>query len=92
MKGGRCIALTQYYKSSDIVFNIILTELDNNGNMCEIVDKYYEFTINNRKKFKKDDDSLFDDYRDINREERTKFINDKLTKSPIHKNIKNYKN
>ena len=38
IKGGRCSALNQYYKSniSDEVCSIILKELDMNGNVCEI--------------------------------------------------------
>ena len=37
-------ALNQYYKStnSDEVFNIISKELDINGKICEILDKYFE--------------------------------------------------
>ena len=52
IKGGRCAALSQHYKSifSDDVFCIISTKLDVNGNICEILDKYFEFT-NNPKKY-----------------------------------------
>ena len=39
MKGGRCNAFNQHYKSenSDEVFNIISKELNVNGNICEIL-------------------------------------------------------
>ena len=46
IKGGRCSALNQYYKSnvSQEAFNIISKELNNNGNenVCEIINKYFE--------------------------------------------------
>ena len=46
IKGGRCSALNQYYRSniSKEVFNIISKELnidDNNENVCEIIDKNF---------------------------------------------------
>ena len=45
IRGGRCSALNQYYKSaiSQEVFNIISKELSVNGddNVCEIIDKYF---------------------------------------------------
>ena len=46
IKGGRCSALNQYYKSniSDEVFNIISKELHINDNVCKILDKYFEST------------------------------------------------
>ena len=46
IKIGRCSALSQYYEStiSDEVFHIISKELDINGNIREILDKYSEFT------------------------------------------------
>ena len=44
IKAGRCNAFNQQYKSenSDEVFNISI-ELDINGNICEILEKYFEF-------------------------------------------------
>ena len=56
IKGGRCSALNQYYKSiiSDELFSTISKELNINGNVCEIIDKYFEYTNihkkNNRKR------------------------------------------
>ena len=46
IKGGRCSALNQYYKSniSDEVFSIISKEININGNVCEILEKYFEYT------------------------------------------------
>ena len=52
IKGGRCTALNQYYKStvSDEVFNIMSQELGVDGNICEILDKYFEYTNKHRNK------------------------------------------
>ena len=46
IKGGRNGSFNQWYGSSlsDSVFNIISKELDVNGNICETLDKYFEFT------------------------------------------------
>ena len=45
IKGGRCNAFNQHYKSesSDEVFNIISKELNVNGNICENLEKYFNF-------------------------------------------------
>ena len=92
IKGGRCSALNQYYKSniSKEVFNIISKELnidDNNENVCEIIDKYFEYTNKQRKIMEDEYDSKFKDYRDIDEEERTEHINKELNKLPIHKKL-----
>ena len=45
IKGGRCKAFNQYFKSenSDEVFGIISKELNVNGNICEILEKHFKF-------------------------------------------------
>ena len=45
LKGGRCNAFIQHYKSeiSDEVFNIFSKELNVNGNICDLLEKYFEF-------------------------------------------------
>ena len=45
IKGGRCNAFNQYYNSevSDEVFNIISKELNVNGNICDLLEKYFKF-------------------------------------------------
>ena len=45
IKGGRCNAFNHHYKSefSDEVFNIISKELNVNGNICEVLEKYFNF-------------------------------------------------
>ena len=91
IKGGRCSALNQYYKSniSKEVFNIISEELgvNNNDNVCEIIDKYFEYTNAKRKIIEDEYNSQFKDYRDIDEEERTEHINKELNKLPIHKKL-----
>ena len=92
IKGGRCSALNQYYKSniSKEVFNIISKELNVNGNdedVCEIINKYFEYTNEQRKLLEDEYDSKFKDYRDIDVEERTEHINKELIKLPIHKKL-----
>ena len=91
IKGGRCSALNQYYKSpiSAEVFNIISKELDINDNVkvCEILDKYFEYTNDQRKITEDEYDSQFNDYRDNDEEERTVHFNKELNKLPIHKKL-----
>ena len=91
IKGGRCSALNQYYKSniSQEVFNIISKELKVNGidNVCEIIDKYFEYTNEQRKIIEEEYDSNFKDYRDIDVEERTEHIKKELNKLSIHKKL-----
>ena len=79
IKGGRCNAFNQHYKSeiSDEVFNFISKELNVNGNICDILEKYFEFLNKHVKQYAKEFDSKYDDYRDNNEKEKTDFINKK---------------
>ena len=81
--------MNQHYKStsSDKSFNSISKELDNNGKICEILINFFENTSKQRKKEEDDYDSQFKDYRDINQDQKAKYINDKLSKLPIHYNL-----
>ena len=89
IKGGRCNAFNQHYKSeiSDEVFNFISKELKVNGNICEILEKYFKFLNKYEKQYAKEFSSKYDDYRDINEKEKTDFINKKLNMLPIHKEL-----
>ena len=89
IKGGRCNAFNQHYKSeiSDEVFNIISEELNVNGNICDILGKYFEFLHKYEKQYAKEFSSKYDDCRDINEKEKTDFINKKLNMLPIHKEL-----
>ena len=42
IKGGRCTAFNQHYKPeiSDEVFNIISKEINVDGNICDLLEKY----------------------------------------------------
>ena len=89
IKGGRCNAFIQHYKSeiSDEVFNIISKELNVNGNICEILEKYFKFLNKYEKQYAKEFSSKYDDYRDIDQKEKEKFVNKKLNMLSIHKEL-----
>ena len=92
IKGGRCNAFSQYYKSeiSDEAFNIISKELNvDNDNVCDILEKYFKFLDKHQKECKKEFDSNYGDYRDINQKEEQKYVNKKLNMLPIHKKLSN---
>ena len=81
--------LYQYYISSiwDKVFHFISKELNVNGKICEILEKYSEYTNKHRKLIEKEYDSQFKDYRENDEEERTKHIHKELNKIPKHKKL-----
>ena len=87
--GGRCNAFNQHYKSeiSDEVFNIISKELDLNGNICEVLGKYFEFLNKYEKQYGKELNSNYDDYRGINQKEKEKYVNKNFNMLPIHKEL-----
>ena len=92
IKRGRCSALNQHYRSniSKEVFNIISKGLNIdyiNENICEIIDKYFEYTNEKRKIIEDENDSQFEDYRDIDVEEKTEHINKELNKLSVHKKL-----
>ena len=89
IKGGRCNAFNQHHKSeiSDEVFNIISKELNVNGIKCEILEKYFKFLNKCEKQYAKEFDSKYDDYRDIDKKEKEKYVNKKLNMLSIHKEL-----
>ena len=89
IKGGRCNAFNQHYESeiSDKVFNILSEKLNVNGNICDLLEKYFEFLNRYQKQYAKELDSEYDDYRNIDEKEKTKYINKKLNMLPIHKEL-----
>ena len=89
IKGGRCRSFNQNYKStiSDENFNIVSNELNVNGNVCEIIEKFFEYTNKHRKRLENEYVSPFKGYRDIIQDERTTCINNKINKLTIHKNL-----
>ena len=74
IKGGRCNAFNQHYNSeiSDEMFNIISKVLNVNGNICEILEKYFKFLNKYEKQCAKGFDSKYDDCRDIDQKEKRK--------------------
>ena len=89
IKGGRFNAFNQYYKSeiSYEVFNIISRELNVSGNMCDILEKYFEFLNKHEKEYEKEFDSKYNDYRDIDQKEKEKYVNKKINLISIHKQL-----
>ena len=67
IEGDRCNSFNQHYKSeiSDEVINIISKEVNVNGNVCDILEKYFYFLNKYEKQYAKEFDSKYDDYRDI---------------------------
>ena len=88
-KGGRCNAFNQHYKSeiSDEVFNIISKELNVVGNVCDILEKYFDFLNKHEKEYEKEFGSKYDDYRYIDQKEKEKDVNRKVNMLPIHKEL-----
>ena len=89
IKGGRCNDFSQHYKSeiSDEVFNIISKELNVNGNICDILEKYFEFLNKYEKQYAKEFDSNYDDYREIDQKEEENNVNKKLNMLSIRKEL-----
>ena len=89
IKGGRCNAFNQHSKSeiSDEMFSIISKELNVNGNVCDILEKNFEFLNKHEKQYAKEFDSKYDDYRDIDQKEKEKYVNKKLNMLSIHKEL-----
>ena len=54
------------------MFNFTSKELDVNGNLCEILEKCFDYANNQRKMIENENDSQIRDYRDIHEEQRTK--------------------
>ena len=74
IKGGRCNAINQRYKSelSDEVFNIISKQLNVNddSNEYEVLEKYFEFLNKPEKQYAEEFNSKYDEYRDISQKEK----------------------
>ena len=64
IKGGRCNAFKQHYKSevSDEVLNFISKEKNVNRDICDFSEKYFEFLNKHEKQYDKKCDSNCDDY------------------------------
>ena len=72
------------------MFLILITfikEIDTNDNICEILDKSFEFLNKYNKLYAKEFDSKHDDGRGINQMEKTEFFNVNFTMLAIHKQL-----
>ena len=63
IRRGRCNAFNQHYKfeTSDGVFNIVSKELNVNGNLCDLLEKYFENLSKYEKQYATEFDSKYDD-------------------------------
>ena len=89
IKGGRCNAFNQHNKSelSDEVFNTISKELNVNGNICDLLEKYFESLNKYEKQYAKEFDSDYDDYRHFDQKEKTNYINKTFNMLPNQKEL-----
>ena len=69
------------------MFNIISKELDVNGNIRDLLEKYFNFLNKYEKQYAKEFDSNYDDYRDIDQKEKSDYINKKFNMLPVHKEL-----
>ena len=79
IKGGRVCAFNQYYefKICDEVLKILSEELNVKGNVYDIIEAYMKDKKNHLKIIKRDCESKFNDYRDIDEEETNNYIDKK---------------
>ena len=70
---GSCNAFNQHYKSevSDELFNNLPKELKVNGNIHEILEKFFKYDKQHAEEF----DSKYNDYKDIDQGGKTDYIN-----------------
>ena len=89
IKGVKCNACNQYHKSetSDEVFNNIPRELNVNGNICNLLERYFVFSHQYEKLYTKEFDSKYEDYRDVIQRETTDFINKNFDMLRIYKKL-----
>ena len=93
IKGGRVCAFNQYYKSRiiDVILKVISEKLNDKGNTSDLIEAYLKYKNQQLKIFEKEYEKQFDEYRNINVEEKEKYINEKLSQLPAHQLIKQIK-
>ena len=89
MKGGRYNAFNQHYKSqiSDEVVSIFSIELNVNGNIFDLLERFFVLLNNYEKQYAKELDTKFEDCRDNNQKEKIEYIKNKLNMLPFHKEL-----
>ena len=78
--GGKCAALNEHYKSesSDELFNINSQEIGVGCNVCDTLDKDFDYVNKYGKHFEDEHDWQFEHYRDFNQYGKWKYANNKL--------------
>ena len=69
------------------MFKKLSKELDNNGNICDLLEKCFKFSNKYEKQHAKEFDSNYDDYRDNDQKEKTEYNKKKLNLLPIHEEL-----
>ena len=90
IKGGRVCAFNQYCKTEkvfDEILKIISEEINVNGNIYDIIEAYLNYKNKQFKRFEKELENQFNDYRDEDVEEKEKCINGKLCQLLFHQLI-----
>ena len=93
IKGGRVCSFKHDSKSKlcDNILKIISEEVIVKGNIFDIIEAYLKYKNKHFKILEKDYESKFNDYCDEDVEKNEKFINEKLSKLPIHQLMKQIK-
>ena len=93
IKRGRVCAFKQYYQSKirDDFSKTRSEELNVKGKIYYIIKAYLEYKNKHLKIFEKEQKSKLSDNRKENVDEEENFINEKLSKLPIHQLIKQKK-
>ena len=88
-EGGRCIAFNQHFKSDilDEVCDNVSKKLNNNCNICDPLEFFFEFLNKDEKLCSKEFDSKYADYRVINQKENAHYINNELNLLPLHERL-----
>ena len=94
IKGGRVCAFNQYYKSKhcDDILEIINKKLAVKGeSIYNTMEAYLEYKNKHFKIYEKEYENQFNDYRKEDKDEKEKYINEKLGQLPIHRLIRQIK-
>ena len=91
VKGGRYNAFNQHCISAttDEVFNTNSKELNVNGKICDLLEKYFEFLNKYEKLYAKEFNSKYEENRDIDQKENIDYINKSLTQYLFIKSCQN---
>ena len=86
---GKCNAFNQHneFVTSGEVFNIISQKSGIEGNVCDIVDKFYQQVNEYEERPEKEYDLQFEDYHDIDQKEKEKYSNNNVKKIKFHNQL-----